>query len=144
MDPIDSPFHDLLGFTLDDWREGFARVSCAVQPGHMNRNGILHGGLLLTLMDEVGGLCGVWTEPGRDRRRSVTVNLSGSFTGRVEGGQVVATGRLVSHGRSLFYSRSEIHRVDGTLVAFSSSTHRWRSGSGPVASPSQSLSKSVA
>ena len=129
---LDSPFHSLMGFHLDEWRDGFAQVSVEVEPRHLNRNGILHGGVLLTMMDEVGGLCGVWSgDPGRVRR-SVTVNLSSSFTGRTLGGRVIATGRLIEHGKALYFSRAEVHGADGALLSFSSSTHRWRTGSGPA------------
>ena len=129
-----SPFGALLGLTVLEWREGFASIGYDVGPDHRNRSGILHGGVILMLLDEGGGLCGAWpVTPGEARRRSVTVNLHSSFTGQVNGGRVVATGRVVSHGRSLFFCQSEVRHADGGLVAFASSTHRWRSGSVPKA-----------
>ena len=129
---LDSPFHSLLGFHLEEWRDGLARVSVEIERRHLNRNGILHGGVLLAMMDEVGGLCGVWSDDPARVRRSVTVNLSSSFTGRVQAGRIEATGQLINHGRALYFSRSEVHGPGGALLAFAASTHRWRTGSGPA------------
>ena len=129
-----SPFGAFLGLEVLEWREGSASVGYDVGSEHRNRSGILHGGVVLMLLDEVGGLCGSWPlAPGEARRKSVTVNLQTSFTGQVNGGRVVATGRMVSHGRSLFFCQSEVRDAQGGLVAFASSTHRWRSGAVPKA-----------
>jgi hypothetical protein len=34
LDPGGSPYHALLGLTLLDWRDGFARVACEAGPQH--------------------------------------------------------------------------------------------------------------
>ena len=129
-----SPFGAFLGLKVLEWREGFAVIGYDVEHDHRNRSGILHGGVALMLLDEVGGLCGAWpSAPGEARRRSVTVNLQSSFTGQVDGGHVTATGRIVSQGRRLFFCQSELRGPNGGLVAFASSTHRWRSESTPSA-----------
>ena len=133
-EPLESsPFGAFLGLEVLEWREGYASIAYDVQPDHRNRSSILHGGLLLMLLDEVGGLCGAWpSAPSGPRRRSVTVNLQSSFTGQVNGGRVVATGQVVSHGRSLFFCQSEVRDAGNRLVAFASSTHRWRSEGVPT------------
>ena len=126
-EPTTSPFGAFLGLERLDWRDGFARIGYDFNAEHRNRSGIVHGGVILMLLDEVGGLCGAWPLPGGPRRRSMTVNLNSSFVGQVGSGRVVATGQMVSHGRSLFFVKSEVHDANGALVAFASSTHRWRS-----------------
>jgi acyl-coenzyme A thioesterase PaaI-like protein len=42
---------------------------------------------------------------------------------------VVAEGKLVSRGRNIYFVRTEVFNAAGELVAFGSSTHRWRKGS---------------
>lgn len=130
-----SPFGAHLGLELLDWGDGSGRIGYELVPAHVNRSNILHGGVLLMLLDEVGGLCGSWVPPGEERRRSVTVTLNASFTGQVASGRVVASGRRVSQGRSIFFVRSEVHDAAGTLVAFASSTHRWRSRTAQAGAP---------
>ena len=128
-DPVDgtalrSPFHDHLGFQLLEWRENFARMAVDLQPHHLNRHGIPHGGVILAMLDETGAAAGNWSNTSGQVRRSVTVDLNAHFTGRAHGGRVIATARIASQGRSIFFASTEIHDAHGTLIAFGSSTHR--------------------
>ncbi len=124
-----SHLSDLLGFTLLEWREGFARVHCAIHAHHLNRGGIVHGGVLMTLLDEAGAAAGVFAAERAQRRHSVTVSLNCQFTGRAETGVMIATGEVVRSGRNLYFSRSEVRSESGELLAFGASTHRWRRSS---------------
>jgi uncharacterized protein (TIGR00369 family) len=119
-----SPFHDHVGFQLLEWRENFARMAIDLQPHHQNRHGIPHGGVILAMLDETGAAAGNWTGTQGAVRRSVTVDLNAHFTGRASGGRVIATSRIASQGRSIFFASTEIHDATGTLIAFGSSTHR--------------------
>ncbi len=124
-----APFHDLLGITLDEWRDGFARLALEVDTRHHNRSGVLHGGVLLALIDQAGAYSGLYCNVPGNVRRAVTVDLNTHFTGQVRTGRIVAEGRVVTAGNSIFFTRTEVFGPDGTLVAFGSGTHRWRSGS---------------
>ena len=126
-------FHSQLGIVLLEWRENFARIALDVSPRHLNRAGIIHGGVLLTILDEAGALCGVWCSVKGNRRSSVTVDLAGHFTGQARTGRIIATGECVSHGRSLYFARSEIRDADGRMLSYGTSTHKWRRGSEDVA-----------
>ncbi len=133
-------FHGQLGIEIVEWREGFARIALDILPKHLNRSGILHGGVLLTMLDEAGSLCGVWCSVKGNRRSSVTVDLDCRFVGQSSTGRVFGTGELVSHGRSIYFTRIEITGPDGRKLAYGSSTHKWRRGSetvegSPQASP---------
>ena len=116
----------MLGFVMTEWSDGHCVLRCDVRPEHMNRNGIVHGGVLMALLDEAGAAAGVWAGAAVAARRSVTVDLNCSFTGRARGGRLIATATMVSHGRQIFFSRSEVRDDDGALIAFAASTHRWR------------------
>ena len=122
-----SPFHDLLGFVMTEWSDGHCVICCDLRPQHMNRNGFVHGGVLMAMLDEAGAAAGVWAGALGHARRSVTIDLNCSFTGRARVGRLAATGTMLSHGRQIFFCRSEVRDQDGTLIAFAQSTHRWRS-----------------
>jgi uncharacterized protein (TIGR00369 family) len=122
-------FHGQMGFELLEWRDGFARVGLDLLPKHLNASGILHGGVLLTMLDEAGSLCGIWCSLKGNRRYSVTVDLDCRFVGQAKAGRIFGTGSLVSHGRSLYFARNEITDAEGRVLAFGGSSHKWRRGS---------------
>ncbi len=121
--------HTLLGIQRLEWRDGFARIALDVQAMHLNWNGILHGGTLMTMLDEAGALCGLWCSVPGNRRSSVTVDLDCRFVGQARSGQVFGTGELVSRGRSLYFTRVQVADAEGRVLAYGSSTHKWRRGS---------------
>jgi uncharacterized protein (TIGR00369 family) len=129
LDPGGSPYHALLGLTLLEWQDGFARVACEAGAQHRNRSGITHGGLLLSMIDQAAAYAGLWCSVPGNIRRAVTLDLDCRFTGQVREGRLLAEGRVVSRGRNIFFCRTEVFGPDGTLVAFGASTHRWRAGS---------------
>ena len=45
-----SDFHGQLGIEIAEWRDGFARIVLELLPKHLNRSGIVHGGVLLTML----------------------------------------------------------------------------------------------
>ncbi len=121
---LHSPFFGHIGFEVLEWRDGFVRIGIELQSFHLNRHGIVHGGVMLALIDESGAAAGNWSgEPGHIRR-SVTVDLNARFTGRANTGRVTASARVMSQGRRIFFASSEIHDESGALLAFGSSTHR--------------------
>ncbi|WP_372616724.1 PaaI family thioesterase [Falsiroseomonas sp.] len=130
LDPYPAPFHELLGIELLEWRDGFARIGCAVGPRHTNRSGIVHGGVMLSLIDQGAAYAGLWCSVPGNVRRAVTLDLDCRFTGQVAaGGRLVAEGKVVTRGRNIFFCRTEVFDAEGKLVAFGASTHRWRAGS---------------
>ncbi|WP_245624347.1 PaaI family thioesterase [Belnapia moabensis] len=131
MDTTHSPYHQHLGITVEEWREGYARLVCETAPFHANRSGIVHGGLLLSMIDQAAAFAGLYcATPGRVRR-AVTLDLDCRFTGQAAiGGRLVAEGRVVTGGRNVFFARTEVFDAEGRMVAFGASTHRYRAGSG--------------
>jgi uncharacterized protein (TIGR00369 family) len=129
LDPGGSAYHDLLGLTLLEWRDGFARVAVDAGPQHRNRSGITHGGVILSMIDQAAAYAGLWCSVPGNIRRAVTLDLDCRFTGQVREGRLVAEGRVLSRGRNIFFCRTEVFGADGALVAFGASTHRWRAGS---------------
>ncbi|WP_037300932.1 PaaI family thioesterase [Rubritepida flocculans] len=125
-----SPFHELLGIRVVLWEEGFARLLCTPGPMHANRSGIVHGGVMLALLDQANAFAGLHCpHPGR-RRHAVTLDLDTRFTGQARlGVPLIAEGRLVTAGRNVFFARGEVRDEAGALIAFGASTHRYRSGS---------------
>jgi len=126
-----SPYHTHLGVHVAEWRDGYARLVCDTTEHHANRSGIVHGGVVLSMVDQAGAFAGLFCPvPGRVRR-AVTLDLDCRFTGQAAiGTRLTAEGRVVTAGRNVFFARTEVRDAAGTLVAYGASTHRYRAGSG--------------
>jgi uncharacterized protein (TIGR00369 family) len=80
------------------WAYGFV-----AGPQHLNAKGIVHGGMLLTLMDNALGLV-VWEASGRSP--AVTMQLNMQFLAAARPGDfVVARGEVLRRGRSVIFVR---------------------------------------
>lgn len=125
-----SPFHELMGVSMLSWEDGVARLVCTPGPMHANRSGIVHGGVMLALLDQCNAFAGLYCPfPGRTRL-AVTLDLDTRFTGQAKvGTKLIAEGRVVTAGRNIFFARGEVKDEAGNLIAFGASTHRYRSGS---------------
>ena len=126
-----SPFHEHLGVRVAEWRDGFARLVCDTQPHHANRSGIVHGGLLLSIIDQAAAFAGLFCPyPGRVRR-AVTLDLDCRFTGQAHiGDRLTAEGRVMTAGHNVFFCQTQVFNPAGEVVAYGGSTHRYRAGSG--------------
>jgi uncharacterized protein (TIGR00369 family) len=126
---IANPFTDLLGIQLEQWEENFVQVCLAVRPDHQNRSGVVHGGIVTTLLDHVGSFSGLYcTHPGH-ARFCVTLSLTCNFVGQARSGRLVAIGRRTAGGRNIYFAQSEVRDLDGTVLGTGTSVHRYRKGS---------------
>jgi len=121
------PFAEVLGYRLDDWAEDRAVVTLEVGERHMNRSGVIHGGVLTTLIDTACGFAGCYRPPPQPGRRAITLALTTQFIGPVPvGARLAATARRMGGGRQVFFSHCELRDQDGRLVATGDGTFRYR------------------
>lgn len=124
-----SGFQELMGFRLVEWRENEAVVELQVEPRHLNRAGVIHGGVLATLLDSVLGYAGCWCPyPGRFRS-AVTLSLTTAFTGQVSAGRLRAVGRKGPGGTRIYVCTGEVADDKGLVLATAQGTFRYRTGS---------------
>lgn len=126
----DSPFLAFLQTELEHWQDGSVRIGLLLQPFHLNRSGIVHGGVLASLLDHAGGFSGLWAGDG-PRRLGMTLSLTTNYLEQTKTGRLVATGERVFAGRKIFHARSEVRTEAGTLLANATGVYRYRSGSEP-------------
>jgi acyl-coenzyme A thioesterase 13 len=112
---------DLIGGELDSWEEGRVVMSIKLEDRHMNPGGVLHGGVLTTLMDEatahaiftVRGLEGMAEAP------LATVDMNVSFLAAARpGDELECEARTLRVGRAVAFAEAEVRRRGrGDLVA---------------------------
>ena len=128
-DTADSAFNDVLGFEIVAWREDYVEVNMAIKPMHLNRSGVLHGGVLATLIDAAGGYAGCFCPTPGNLRRALTLSMTTNFTGQTRAGVVKAVGRKKAGGRKIYFASVEVFGEAGDLLAIGEGTYRYRSGS---------------
>ncbi|NDB69646.1 MAG: PaaI family thioesterase [Methylocystaceae bacterium] len=121
-----SPFLEMIGTQLEEWRDGYVRVSLDLKPFHLNRAGVIHGGVIATLLDHTGGFSGLFTGDPMNRRNGMTLSLTTQYINQHKSGKVIAIGERISTGRNIFFSKSEVRTQEGLILATGMGTYRYR------------------
>lgn len=124
-----SGFQDLLGYHLVEWSEDRAVLELMVEAKHCNRAGVVHGGVLATLIDTACGFSATWCPHPGHVRRVVTLSLTTSFLGQSRHGILRAIGLKKAGGRRIVFCRAEVLDPHGKLIAMGEGTFRYRTGS---------------
>jgi uncharacterized protein (TIGR00369 family) len=125
-----SPFNRLLGFKLDhvDAREG--QISFTAKPeliGNFHQ-GILHGGVIASAIDTVGGLAAYASVLARAKdphseetvhrmARMGTIDMRIDYLRPGKGTEFRCTGTVLRTGRKVAVTRMELFDGEGTLIA---------------------------
>jgi uncharacterized protein (TIGR00369 family) len=118
-------FNKELGFRMVEWSAAHAVLALDLEPWHLNRSGIVHGGILASIIDAAGGYAGVYpVEEGR-KRRCVTVTMTTSYLGQAKAGTITCTATRQGGGRTLFAATAEVRGADGALLAIGQGTYRY-------------------
>ncbi len=134
-------FHQQLGYRGVAWREGYVEIALDVEAKHLNLAGVLHGGVLTSLLDVAGAAAGTYCPFEGRWRVAVTLSLNTSFTHQCNGGTVRAIATCRAAGSRIFSSFCEVFDDKGTLLAMATGTFRLRTGSeGPEGIPSVAAS----
>jgi len=115
-----SPFVSHLPMRLVDFSAGGARIELDVARCHLQPFGLVHGGVLATLIDTATFWAAFAHAP--DGAGMVNVDLMLTYLETVAEGLLVAEGRLVRAGRTLSYAEASVHSGDGRLLVRGSST----------------------
>lgn len=127
-DEAPSGLQRTLRYRLAAWRPDAAELTLPVLPLHLNRAGVVHGGVLMTLIDAACGFAGTFCpDPGRVRP-AVTLSLATSFLGQASGGTLRATAGRRGGGRRIFMAGCEVRGDDGRLIATGEGVYRFRKG----------------
>ncbi|MHA1152772.1 MAG: PaaI family thioesterase [Alphaproteobacteria bacterium] len=121
-------FAELIDYRLTAWTENEAEISFEAEARHMNRSGLLHGGVLATVIDAACGFAGCYEPPPSQGRRVLTLSLTTQYIGPVPAGtQLTTTATRSGGGRTIFFASCEVRDAEGRLVATGSGTFKYRS-----------------
>ncbi|KZD02339.1 MULTISPECIES: PaaI family thioesterase [unclassified Thalassospira] len=124
-----SGLQDHLGYRLVEWAEDHAVVELDVQNHHCNRAGILHGGVLTTLMDTASGYAVCFCPVPGNVRKSLTLSLTTNFLGMARDGLVRVVARKQGGGRKVVFTEATAFDMDGNVIGTSTGTFKYHRGS---------------
>ena len=124
-------FAALVGYRIAEWSWQEAAVELEAAAHHMNRSGILHGGVLTTLIDTACGYSGCYCDaPGR-ARRAMTLQLTTQFLSPARLGQILtASATVTGGGKSVFFADCAVRADDGTPIGRGHGVFKYIAGSG--------------
>jgi uncharacterized protein (TIGR00369 family) len=121
------PFAAALGIELLDATPDLVRAQLQWAPERCTAGGVMHGGALMALADNGGGICAFLNLP-EGARGTATIESKTNFLRAVRGGAVTATTRPLHTGRTLIVLETELTRDDGKLAAKVTQTQAFHFG----------------
>ncbi len=109
----------LIGYVIDVGQpDKRARCTLSVTDHHLNRHNVLHGGIATTMLDSAMGATASLSVDPSGRAPFLTVSLTTQFVAAAtEKSKLIATGEIVSGGRSLLFVDGELRDGSGRLIA---------------------------
>ncbi len=120
------PFAVTLGIELDVASAGEVRGHLAWSPERCTAGGILHGGVLMSLADSLGGICAYLNLP--PGARTATISSSSVFFRGIQAGVVTAVARPLHAGRAVIVVQTDLTDDAGNLAAQVTQTQAVRAG----------------
>jgi uncharacterized protein (TIGR00369 family) len=125
MTGLDNPLLEFLGVTLATWCDNYVEMRMPLKPELLNRSGVVHGGMICTLLDAAAGYAGLYAPPDSPARHGVTLSLTSNFLANGLGRALTAKGYAEKKGGRIYFSRAEVWLDDTLLVATAIGTFRY-------------------
>jgi uncharacterized protein (TIGR00369 family) len=111
-----APFTAFLGIEMEAAEPGEVRARLAWSEEICTTGGVMHGGALMGLADNVGGFCAFLNLP-EGAGGTATIESKTNFFGPVRHGHVHAVSRPLHTGRRTIVVDTELYDDTGKLVA---------------------------
>jgi uncharacterized protein (TIGR00369 family) len=119
--PVDNPLGAHLRIPPFESKNGGARMEMDVERIHLRHGGLVHGGVVATLLDTVMGVASYSVAP--KKADVVTMQLNVNMTGSARlGDRIVAEAECVHSNRRMAVMQGTLRNGDGKLLATGSAT----------------------
>lgn len=117
-----APIANLLGFNAVSADKGEVVMTCTPDESVYNPIGMVHGGLVCTLLDSVAGCAVHTTLPAGTGYTSVEIKISYLRPIHAHTGELRARGWVTKPGRRVAFAEGDVRDSAGTVLATASST----------------------
>jgi len=116
------PIAMLMQFDIRSLEEGRVEFGCTLDESVYNPIGVVHGGLVCTLLDTVAGCAVHTTLPQGMAYTSIEIKVNYLRPVHAASGPLTAIGRVTKPGRRVAFAEGEIFDAQGRSVATASSS----------------------
>ena len=106
---------DALGIVSESQAPGRARMRLTVDPAWPNPNGLLHGGVIYTMVDYSMG--GAVQRSLPEGEHCATIEVKVNYLAPVRAGTLIVETEVVKQGRNIAFTESNVTDDQGRLVA---------------------------
>ena len=117
-----APIGKLMQFDIRALEEGRVEFGCVLDESAYNPIGVVHGGLVCTLLDTVAGCAVHTTLPAGVGYTSIELKVNYLRAVHGSSGPLTAIGRVVKPGRRVAFAEGEVLDAAGRTVATASSS----------------------
>ena len=110
------PYCATLGVRAEKYTPAEVALALDWAPGLCTSNGVLHGGVLMSLADAAGGACALLNLP-KEAAGTATIESKTNFLSAVRSGTVIATATPLHTGGTTIVVETSVRDVAGRLVA---------------------------
>jgi acyl-CoA thioesterase len=119
-DPGLGPLAGLLGIRRGAMADGRCVFELDTSPAHLNPHGVVHGGVVCTLVDYAMG--GALTSRLGAGERCSTIEIKINYIAPATGGRIAADARVVARSRRIGTLEARVTAEDGTLLGIALGT----------------------
>ncbi|WP_145329865.1 PaaI family thioesterase [Paenibacillus xylanexedens] len=117
----DGRFWGFLGCRYIKGNKQEVQIALTAGENHTNSMGIIHGGVLTSLMDQAMGMVAT---AAMEVDRCVTTNLNVHFLAPMSQGELIVTSTVLHQAGRSITTQSEVRDASGTLGCMSTATFR--------------------
>ncbi len=123
--PKRTGFQDRSGLVVAEKRGEWMHGHFDITPEHLNRQGVVHGGVYSTMLDAMMASAGAHVDGADTHQPVMTVSMTVNFTGRADSGRVALTSRVIGRMKRSFTAEAHAHGPDGALLAHALGSFRF-------------------
>jgi uncharacterized protein (TIGR00369 family) len=114
-------FWGFLGCEFVSLQDQIITIALDAKPHHLNPIGIVHGGVLSSLLDNAMGIVVMMARP---EEKVVTTNLNVNFVAPLYEGRLLVTAELVHQSRKMITAQGRVLDREGNLGTIGTGTFR--------------------
>jgi len=110
------PYYSLLGITVEEIKDGYAKLSMDINKKHLQMAGVAHGGAIISLADSTAGIAALYFYYPEKRVSTIEIKTN-IIEKSLEGDKLTAIGKVIHKGRNTVICEAEVFNNNGRLVA---------------------------